>query len=221
MRRFYLPVYLSALYAILAACPQVRSETILFESGTLGETGVPSEDVFNQVVPGANLNQFSFNGMRFELDQPTRVSRVGGHFVGAVSGGNSLFGAIIRVEDEDDFPDSTDLSTSDIVGSTVFSLPDSSALTYGEINLVLEPGWYALVFGSGLFDASGRGAALLNNEIGESSNLLGFLSGFGWGSRQSGMYFVVEGSAVPEPSSITAASVLLVLGISRIRRCRT
>src|SRR4051794_30382205 len=52
----------------------------IFESGTLGQTGVTWNDVQNG-VPATNVNSSVFTGVRFELTQPAITSAVGGHFV--------------------------------------------------------------------------------------------------------------------------------------------
>ena len=40
----------------------------------------------------------------------------------------------------------------------LFSIPEPSAEIFGSLSLSLDPGWYALIFGSGLFGATGDGA---------------------------------------------------------------
>jgi hypothetical protein len=96
-----------------------------------------------------------------------------------------------------------------VLGTTLIHFPDSSAEVFGNLAMPLGPGWYALVFGSGLFNASGSGASLRNNtDIGMPA-YIGFQNGFGWGERasQEGKRFVIEGNVVPEP---TAIAILIV-----------
>jgi hypothetical protein len=188
------------------------SAAILFESGTLGETGISREDVHNQVVLGANLNSNAFNGVRFELVQPAVIAQVGGHFVGSPNNDAMLFAAIIELDNESDFPDSADLSTPDVLGNAILNFPEPSDKVVGDLELSLDPGWYALVFGSGLFGTGGDGAALLNNSDVGTQSYIGYLSGFGWGTRQPGMYFVITGTIIPEPSCF----VLILLGTAAL-----
>jgi hypothetical protein len=202
-------VLLAALLA-LSGANHANAATI-FESGTLGPTGVSWEDVFNQVVLAENVKSNAFNGVRFELTQPVRTTEVGGHFVAPPDTDTTFFAAIIALDSEFDFPDSEDLSTPDVLGATVLSILDTSAELSNNLDLVLNPGWYALVFGSGLFGANGNGGALLNNfDIG-SPSYIGFLSGFGWGSRLSGKRYFVNGEIIPEPTSVGLMSFLCLL----------
>ena len=157
-----------------------------------------------------------FSGVRFQLLQPAITTSVGGHFVDSPSSGNTFFGAIVRLDDETDFPNSGDLSTPDVVGATLLIFPDLSAEVFGDLALELDPGWYALVFGSGLFGANGSGAAVLNNlDIGTPS-YIAFVPGSEWieVSTLPGPFqnyrLVVMGNTIPEPSSVTA--MLIAIG---------
>ena len=180
----------------------VAHAAVLFESGTLGPTGVTGTDVFSQIVPGGNVNSSSFVGARFHINTPMITTQVGGHFVLSpnVSGG-SFFGAVIALNSINDIPDSNNLSTPDVIGTTTMAIPSSSALVFRDISVALQPGWYGIVFGSGLFDTTGIGAALRNNIGIDDLNHFGFLSGFGWGNRPDDMYFIVLGNPIPEPTS--------------------
>ena len=46
------------------------SAAILYESGTLGPTGVSWHDLESQTVPGTNISTFAYNGVRFQLNRP-------------------------------------------------------------------------------------------------------------------------------------------------------
>lgn len=190
---------------------------ILYESGTLGSTGVTWSDVENQAVLGANISMFAYNGVKFQLTQPVLTTEIGGHFVAPVGG--TFFGALIALDNEADFPDSGDLSTADVLGHALLPFPTSSAEVFGDLALSLNPGWYALVFGSGLFGATGRGAALLNNPDIDNPSYIGHqpLSGFGWGTLINPIFrnyrFAVNGEVVPETTAFclsTIASCLLL-----------
>jgi hypothetical protein len=212
--------------ASLLFAPDIVQGDIIFESGTLGPTGIPSEDVFspNPVVQGVNVHGSVFNGVRFELTQPVKTTEVGGHFVisSEISPGSpgTFFGAIVQLDDDSDFPDSDDLSTSDVVAATTLVFPDPSNEVVGNLIALLEPGWYALVFGSGLFGTEGAGAALLNNIDLGTPYYVGFQSRFGWGERdsRSGERVFVNGVVIPEPASmVLSALISLVTLCGRIR----
>ena len=175
-----------------------NAETILFESGTLGPTGLAQFD-----VAATNVNASVFTGVRFELTQQVQTSQVGGHFLSA-AGGN-FFGAIVQLDDGDDFPDSSDLSTADVLGIAELIFPVASNEVFGDLELSLNTGWYALVFGSGLFDTTGSGAATRNNLDINDPSYIGIQPGFGMATLSSffgNHRFVVSGAVVPEPMSV-------------------
>ena len=199
------------------------SGEIIFESGMLGQTGITGADVLNQVVLATNVSPAVFDGVAFELAKGVKTTSIGGHFVLRPNEESSLFGAIVQLDDENDFPDSEDLSTPDVLGTTLLSFPEPSAEVFGDLSLRLEPGWYGLVFGSGLFDTTGLGGAPRNNTDIGTPRFIGFQSGSGWGSRLGGKRFVVKGDIVPETSSanIFLPAILVLLGHSRLgRACR-
>lgn len=128
----------------------------IFESGTLGQTGQSFQE-----VPGTSVQSGIFTGVRFELAKPVFATEIGGHFVSTTPG--SFFGAVVSLDDENDFPDSLDLSTPDVLGTALLTFPALSDEVFGSVSLRLDPGWYALAFGSGLFGATGSGGATRNN----------------------------------------------------------
>lgn len=148
--------------------------------------------------------------MRFFIDQSVTTTRIGGHFVKNTLADNSFFGAIVELDDEHDFPDSGDLSTSDVVGSTLLTFPEPSDEVFGDLAKQLESGWYALVFGSGLFGATGSGGAVRNGiDIG-TPTYIGSQSGADWFNLTdlsdvvefTNHRFIIEGSMVPESASL-------------------
>lgn len=191
------------------------SAAILFESGTLGPTAVPQGS-----VAATNVNQFVFPGVRFQLTQPVITSQVGGHFVSSSTG--TFFGAIVKLDDESDFPNSSDLSTSDVLGTVNLTFPVPSAEGFGNLALSLDPGWYALVFGSGLFGANGIGAAPRNNPNIATPTFIAFEPNLGWFNLDIFQApfvdhrFVVTGIVIPEPSTL-ALGLLLLFSFQALR----
>jgi len=118
------------------------------------------------------------------------------------------------LDDESDFPDSGDLSTPDVLGSTELTFPVPSAEVFGDLNLTLEPGWYALVFGSGLFGTSGNGAAPRNNTAFQPDSGVQWINITGAFSNQR---FVVQGQIVPEASTVVLVSMMSPFIIFRRR----
>jgi hypothetical protein len=195
---------------------------VIFESGTLGPTGITWQQVLDDEVVGSNVASDVFSGVRFKLVSPVMTTRIGGHFVSAAGG--EFFGAIVKLTDQNDFPDSGDLSTPDVLGSAIVVFPAPSAEVFGNLSLSLQPGWHALVFGSGLFTTTGAGAMPLNNpDIGNPS-YIAWQTGDGWFNLAdlSDVFdfddyrFVVEGTIVPEPSStMLVALAIFVIAVRR------
>jgi hypothetical protein len=221
-RTSYLVVvhFITCLLSALMIASRADAVTI-FESGTLGPTGVTWSELANQTVPGTNVNTVVFIGVRFELTEPILTSQVGGHFAERNAG--TFFGAIVSLDNANDFPTSTNLSTPDVLGSATLTFPNPSAEVYGNLNLSLNPGWYALVFGSGLFSTTGLGGAVRNGaDIGDQvyfSNNSG-----GWGVLSSSFdnhRFVINGTIVPEPSTFCLAVLALLFSLPMRRKHRS
>ncbi len=196
------------LVACLAGKSSVTFAATIFESGTLGPTGIPQGS-----VAATNISPYVYTGVRFELTQPAITTQIGGHFVDTAGG--SFFGAIIKLDGSDDFPDSGDLSTADVLGSTDLTFPVPSDEIFGNLSLSLDPGWYALVFGSGLFGTNGDGAAPRNNPDIGNPTYIGFqpLSGIGWVDITgpfSDHRFLVHGELTPEPMTIVLGTLSII-----------
>ncbi len=191
----------------------------IFESGTLGPVGIAWSDFTSGAVPASTISPFVFTGVRFHLDQPAIATQVGGHFAAPAAG--TFFGAVVALDDSNDFPDSSDLSTPDVLGHALLNFTSSSAEVFGVLSLSLDTGWYALVFGSGLYGAVGSGGAPANNpDIGEPTYIAVHPgSGVSWidlATFVTDLRFVVKGTIVPEPS--TPALVVLAMLITLATR---
>lgn len=131
----------------------------VYESATIGATGQTG---------GVSISTTNFAAVRFEVLTTTSVDQVGGHF--GLRTGSDIFAAIVRLTDSTDVPDSPDLSTPDVVATTTIVPPNLSADVTAPISATLTPGFYSLVFGSGLFGTFGRAiAANTNTDIGSPS----------------------------------------------------
>ncbi len=221
MKRFFC-IILGALCCVSAYASCVFAD-VLFESGTLGPTGVSWSDLANQSVPGTNISAFAYNGVRFELTEPALTTEIGGHFVAATSG--TFFGAIVKLDDQNDFPDSGNLSSPDVLGHALLAFPTSSAEVFGGVELSLDPGWYALMFGSGLFGATTNGGAVRNGtDIGDPSYIAFHPnSGVTWidvSAEFNNGRFILKGLSVPEPS-ISAAMIIFAMHIFLSRAALT
>jgi hypothetical protein len=95
---------------------------------------------------------------RFQVAAPVQLESVGGTFGNFSDFPITPFAAIVALTGSSDVPNSNDLTTSDVLGTTLLSsIPadefDGIERT-GQISLNIAAGWYALVFGSGKFGAS-------------------------------------------------------------------
>lgn len=213
--------YLLSIGLVCLTCSAAIS-AVIYESATLGPTSITKAQVLGDEVPASNVVDTNFIGARFQIVNTATTTRIGGHFSGGFEN-DTFFGGLIRLSSEMDFPDSGDLSTSDVLGSTLMSFSEPSAETFGHLSVQLTPGWYGVVFGSGLFGTNGRGFAIRNGaEIGlpqyfnwQPSNAwfnLADLGVPGLGNRR----FVVEGTQSPEPPASVLA--LIALSIVAVRR---
>jgi hypothetical protein len=197
----------------IGAAADCRAVTVV-ETATLGATGLTSD-------LGIGIYDDQFLGLRFAIPSAITTTAVGGHFGTVESvGNNQFFGAIIALTDAADFPDSSDLSTSDVLGTTLLEFPNPSAEISAPLSVTLEPGHYALIFGTGLFGATGGGggATLNNTPLGSVSWTSYNSPPEGWRNVDlEGARFFITG--IPEPSSL-ALLALGSLSAVRLRRRR-
>lgn len=132
------------------AAPAAAQTPVLLESATLGATGL---------FGGTSITELQFVGWRFEIEAPLQVEAIGGHLLGLPNVGNGqIFGALIRLASIDVFPAGDPFTPEETVATVVFQPPLPSTELLVPLSVVLEPGAYALVFGSNLFGATGNGA---------------------------------------------------------------
>jgi hypothetical protein len=132
------------------AAPGAAQTPLLLESATLGATGL---------VGGTSITEAQFVGWRFEIDTTLQVEAIGGHLLGIPAVGNGqIFGAMIRLASIDVFPAGDPFTPEETLATVVFQPAFPSAELLVPLSVTLEPGAYALVFGSNLFGATGNGA---------------------------------------------------------------
>jgi hypothetical protein len=196
------------------------SASVIYESSALGQVGITHDQVNSQAVLASNIATFNFVGVRFHVAQDSIATAIGGHFVGGFAS-NSFFGAIARLDDGVDFPDSGDFSTPDVLGIANLTFPDPSAEVVGSLSASLKPGWYAAIFGTGLFGATGRGGAVRNGQDLASPSYIVWQPDNGWfehPSQSGNFHFVVEGTIVPEPAAAAIALLGTLLTAATCRR---
>ena len=130
---------------MLLCSTATRAVPILLESAGLGPTGQPTA--------GLILANTQWGGWRFDIDQRLEVRQIGGHLT-TLRG--TLFGALVSVNSSTGLPD---FKPSEIEGDAIAGVTfDSGAPSQDfrtRLNVMLEPGSYALVFGGGEDGGSG------------------------------------------------------------------
>lgn len=155
-------------------------------------------------------------GVRFQLSSNTIIDGLGGNLqVLSTVGNESIFGALVALTGQSDYPDSLNLSTPDVLTKIVFNASsDISDVMVGITPLMVPPGDYAVIFGSDLFAATGQGAMSTGNlNFADSSTFYCNIYGGNWEDfgPNSGLRFTVYGVPVPEPSSALLLAFLLLV----------
>ncbi len=119
-------------------------ENPVFESAKLGPAGHDR---------GFTLSADQWLGVRFETQEPTEVSSIGGHVAEMLPG--RLFIAVFPVDGS--MPPSPP-SIGDAVFVAVFEAPSRSTEVRIPTDFLLPAGEWAIVFGSGAAGATGHGA---------------------------------------------------------------
>jgi hypothetical protein len=211
-RRFFAIQTRSIIAVVLLALSSatgVQADT-LYESATLGPTGT--------APGGLEVSSPQFVGSRFFVSGTPTTTRVGGHLYETQFqplGNHQIFGALVALAGPTDVPDSFDLSTPDVLGSTLLTLQPLSNDVSAPLQVSLTPGWYAVIFGSGQFGATGHGAFTYNNTpVGNPDNFSRL--GDQYLSEADAMRMFVE--AVPEPTGAMLAVTCLAVLVARARR---
>jgi hypothetical protein len=162
----------------------------------------------------------AYFGAAFSLSQQTQITGIGGEFGGFPDG--TIFGAIVSLASLSSFPTaSPDNLASIALGNTVFSVPQATAVDVtAPLSLLLGPGTYAVIFGSGQFGANGSaGLGDLNSPVG-SSHLFSSVFDPSWSSlNDPGVRVFVEGIETPLPAALPLmATGLAFLGFGAYRR---
>lgn len=170
---------------------------------------------------GISVSEDQWLGARFELDQTYRINDIGGHVKSSSSPeeygfeDRSLFAAIVPVSESTGFP--SDILLSEAVFATVFEAPFNDVGPYPyqvpdtviETDFVLEAGNYALMFGSGLYGATGGGWMPLRSDMME---LPWYFHSRGMGEftnlpREQLARFFVHGEVIPAPGALLLGSI--------------
>jgi hypothetical protein len=144
--------WLILFVAFTLAHRTVDAATLTLESAAMGATG--------QAI-GPSVSATNYVGWRFKLTATTAITEVGGH-LGAISG--NLFAAIISLTAIDAMPQGAPFADGTVKASTSFTPPSPSADFRTPLSTSLAPGSYALIFGSGKFNAAGTAMAAIDGQ---------------------------------------------------------
>jgi len=137
---------LLALYSTL-----VKADTVILETASMGSTCN---------CGGIAIQSSQFLGSRFHIEDAMTITRVGGHLTSGQNGaGGEIFAAIVQLAGPDAFPAGLPFAPGEVLATTLIPVPVGlSADVRVPLSVTLQPGDYLLVFGSGLFGATGEGS---------------------------------------------------------------
>jgi hypothetical protein len=192
---------LATAMAFVVLASAARAEYILETASYVGPQS------FGYVV-----GQSQLLGARFSVAETTLVDHVGGNLLQDTPG--DLFAAIVSLSDPIGLPSDQWMNDGSVVAHVVFAPPgpDSDDVRI-PLSVALAPGHYALVFGSGLFGASGEGVMPFEGQE-DTSQASYFAGGDDHGGWVDGGFdsvrFVVTGTSVPEPGTLTLIGTALL-----------
>jgi hypothetical protein len=125
------------------------------QANTHGPGYVVFESALQPVVPpsggGVSVTDGFYSGVNFEIDHPVNLRRIGAHLGGGIG---SVFGAVVEASGFASVPDPPDLTGPDVLATTLVERTAGEGDEWGDVDLMLEPGWYGVIFGSGAFGAT-------------------------------------------------------------------
>ncbi len=161
--------------AALALSHPARAD-LLFQTATLDPNALAEDNTLVLQGDGTTAGDgFSggsfFIGADFTITQPTTISSIGAAFANTAdqstsgpNGDGSIFGAIVAVDPVTGLPTQPVENLASITLAEAVFTPTADGDTTVPLSEVLQPGTYGVVFGSGLFGATGVADLLVGND---------------------------------------------------------
>lgn len=209
----------------LATCVHpARADVLLFQTATLDPDAVALDNTLvlqgDGTTQGNGLSGGSvIIGADFTVTTPTELSSVGAAFgdTAITSSSGTIFGAIVKVNPTTGLPTQPVESLASITLADVVFTPTTDGDTTVPLSVDLAPSTYGLVFGSGLFGATGVADMLHNNDpVGTPSIFINDFAPFTQDTSDTDVRLLAN--AVPEPASI--AVLLSAIAALTVLRCR-
>ena len=139
----------ATLLASLLCNNQSIAQPVVLESAVMGTPGR---------IGGTSITTSQFVGWRFQTSQTLAVDHIGGHLLSFPDEPGDIFAALVRLQSIDSVPTGAPFDPEEVVATSTFRPPFPSAEVFTPLSAMLAPGSYALVFGTGVFGATGAGA---------------------------------------------------------------
>ena len=209
----------AALIATVALAHPAQADALLFQTATTDPNAVAEDNTFVLQGDGTTANSLFF-GADFSVTGRTSISSIGAAFAdtATTSSGGPIFGAIVSVDPTTGLPTSLVENLANTALAFALFTPTTDGDNTVSLSLVLNPGTYGVVFGSGLFGATTGVAGLLAGEdtVG-SPSIFEYDFGPAGPATENDVRLLVN--TVPEPTSLALlASGLVLAGAARRRR---
>jgi hypothetical protein len=184
-------------------------------AGTVFETAAYVNQEPDELAGGYFIDSSTYIGASFHLSSATTISGIGGNFTQYSD--TSIFGAIVSLDPVTGMPNDL-LSNS--LGHVVFAPSLSGGDQTAALPLKLAAGDYGVVFGSGLWGATGY-SGFVGGQGGLGTNeFASYDGGASWSSWSNPDEIRLTVTAVPEPSEWAMMLAGLGLAGTVIRRRR-